>query len=589
MKCLFILKAQNNTLLICENNKLKYFELQEEHYLDVINKYLNDKINYNHVEIKREKEVIYYGEQYKIFELSIEEFTEVNNATNIKYISELIPSNLEYKDLKFLEIFCKDYCRVHFFRDVKLNNTEKSISKKNIIASIVISLLFNIFFIGINNNSYLGISVPIVVLFFVFGAVFTIGKIKKINFIGLYLLFIGILLSITYSIFTNPLLRTINLILVPLSLITGSFMIAFPQCEFTTKGIISNILPNITINIFNDSKLDIIKKSLDGRKISKIRNDKNLAILKGIIISIPILIILVVLLSSADGMFAIVFGNNLYKFLNAISTISPKAIVIRTVIFMVVFIYLYYLFSTFRFIIKKDYKNKSKEIDKNIANTILISINSLYLIFCYVQIKYLYIKANISMTSEEYSEYARSGFFQLLLVVILNIIIIVLFKSRIRNNRTTNILNTLITVISMGMTFSSMYKMKLYIDNYGMTRMRFLTSIFMFFILWILGFILVYLWKNINLYKYSIVIGSILYLSISFCNMDKFIARYNIKLNGNEVDVEYLSNLSLDCYDIVLQAYEDGKIEKDAFERYLDGKKITNKWYEYNYYNNRKF
>ena len=69
--------------------------------------------------------------------------------------------------------------------------------------------------------------------------------------------------------------------------------------------------------------------------------------------------------------------------------------------------------------------------------------------------------------------------------------------------------------------------------------------------------------------------------------MDKMIAEYNLNAKGKGVDIEYLSTLSLDSYDVVLKAYEQRKISKEQFMQYKDQKQLTSQWYEYNYYNDK--
>ena len=69
--------------------------------------------------------------------------------------------------------------------------------------------------------------------------------------------------------------------------------------------------------------------------------------------------------------------------------------------------------------------------------------------------------------------------------------------------------------------------------------------------------------------------------------MDKIIAQYNLDAKGNEVDIQYLSTLSLDSYDVVLKAYKEGNLDEDKFSEYKNQKIFAPKWYEYNYYNNK--
>lgn len=59
--------------------------------------------------------------------------------------------------------------------------------------------------------------------------------------------------------------------------------------------------------------------------------------------------------------------------------------------------------------------------------TILMMVNILYVIFTKIQVGYLYGGKNLPR-GFTYSEYARSGFFQLVFIVLINVISIILIK-----------------------------------------------------------------------------------------------------------------------------------------------------------------
>ena len=63
--------------------------------------------------------------------------------------------------------------------------------------------------------------------------------------------------------------------------------------------------------------------------------------------------------------------------------------------------------------------------DNIISNTILTILNFVYLIFCYIQIVNLFIGYS-NLPEYEYANYARQGFFQLMIVSIINLIIILI-------------------------------------------------------------------------------------------------------------------------------------------------------------------
>ena len=584
-KYLYILKTKGSSIVMHEDEKLKYFEGEDTDHLERVEKYIKDKMEYSFLKIIKEKDVIYYGDEYKVILIDVLEYKGVTDRSALKAFNEIKSEDIGYRDFRLLNIFCS---YEFITNDFELNKQEKQVTIKNTIMAVLIGLITIILFVGNNKFNYLGISVPIIVTIISASAIFSIGKVKKINYTGVYFLGVSILLSVTYAIFTNYIFREINIILIPLTLATGLYMINFSDIRLKGEDLLNNVIPNITIGIFINPHVGMIGKLFKNREDFNFKNSKYRGVIKGVIISIPLLIFLIVLLSSADEIFASIFEDTINNMINAISLIRTGGVLLKLIVFALVFIYIYYLFSSFKFMVKRTYKMTVTKLDKSMVNTILVLVNVLYLVFTYVQIKYLYIKvSNFNLSPAEYSSYARNGFFQLIAVVVLNIMIILYFKNRIDNSKLTCSLNTLMTILSFNMGLTSLYKMRLYIREFGMTQLRFVTSIFMIFILIMLVLIAVSLWKKIELFKYCIIIGSIIYLGINFCNMDKMIAEYNLNAKGKGVDIEYLSTLSLDSYDVVLKAYEQGKISKEQFMQYKEQKQLTSQWYEYNYYNDK--
>ena len=584
-KYLYILKTKGSSIVMHEDEKLKYFEGEDKDHLERVEKYIKDKMEYSFLKILKEKDVVYYGDEYKVILIDVLEYKGVTDRSSLKAFHEIKSEDIGYRDFRLLNIFCSDE---FITNDFELNKQEKEVTIKNVIMAVLIGLITIILFVGNNEFNYFGISVPIIVTVISASAIFSIGKVKKINYTGVYFLGVSILLSVTYAVFTNYIFREINIILIPLTLATGLYMINFSDIRLKGEDLINNVIPNITIGIFINPHVGMIGRLFKDREDFNFKNSKYRGVIKGVIISIPLLTFLILLLSSADEIFASIFEDTINNMINAISLIRTGGVLLKLVVFALVFIYIYYLFSSFKFMVKRTYKMTVTKLDKSMVNTILVLVNVLYLVFTYVQIKYLYIKSNnFNLTPAEYSSYARNGFFQLIAVVVLNIMIILYFKNRIDNSKLTCSLNTLMTVLSFNMGLASLYKMRLYIREFGMTQLRFVTSVFMIFILIMLVLIAVSLWKKIELFKYCIIIGSIIYLGINFCNMDKMIAEYNLNAKGKGVDIEYLSTLSLDSYDVVLKAYEQGKINKEQFMQYKEQKQLTSQWYEYNYYNDK--
>lgn len=588
-RVLYILNNNHQNYLLMEDDKIKYFDFNTD-LLGTIRKYLESIIKFNTLSIKRIKNIIYKNTKYTVVFVSINVLIDILNTDCFKNFSLIDISKLSYNDYFILNNTVPYQLKSNVFSEKPIPIPDVNNTLKITFVSILFALLSTIFFIGNSNINYIGISLPILVTLFVIYNLFFITPKHIFNLTACYFLFVSIVLSFTFAIYTNPLLRAINIFLIPLSLTTGLLLINYRSLNINSYDLKNIILPNITLGIFYNSQLELISKSIKATKVNEIikRNTKSLSILKGILISIPILLVLILLLGSADKIFFNVFQDTLNYLCSPLYSFNINVLLLKLFLFCLLFIIIYFVLSSSKYISYTEKIKKSKFIDKNIANTVLILINILYLLFTFIQTKYLYFKKDFySFTAEEYSEYARNGFFQLLFVVLINIAIIIYLNIKVSKNNLTSILTTTTTVISINMSIASLYKMGLYINNFGFTRLRFLTSIFIIYILILLFLLLLSLWKKINFIKHIIIIGSILYLLINFCNIDKIITKYNLSLNSRDVDIHYLINLSFDNYDEIIEAYKNGIIDNSQLKYYLRNKKSDFKWFEYNYHNKK--
>lgn len=91
-----------------------------------------------------------------------------------------------------------------------------------------------------------------------------------------------------------------------------------------------------------------------------------------------------------------------------------------------------------------------------------------YVLFCLVQFAGMTGAAALP-SGCTYAEYARSGFFQLLFVCIINIIIVLACLHYYRVSRALNVILTIICGCTYIMTFSSALRMIMYIKAYNLT------------------------------------------------------------------------------------------------------------------------
>ena len=300
-----------------------------------------------------------------------------------------------------------------------------------------------------------------------------------------------------------------------------------------------------------------IKRSI---KISKTTSKKIVSIL----IVIPIIIIILALLISADVQFKNLF-NFIYKPLNNINLwdIGMRIfLIIIKFIFTGAFInYLLYKYE------KEEYpENKTIKIEQFTIKLLLISLNAIYIIFDIIQIKSLFLH-HIG-NGIVYSEYARTGFFQLMFVSIINICILLLSKKSKETKLTKN-LSLLMVLLTFIIICSSFYRMYMYDTAYGYTILRLLVYITLITETILLIPTIIYIYNSkIKILKYYIIIITIIYSIINIYSIDKIIAKNNINRyeRTKKIDIEYLIELSYDDVEELYNFYnkvQDKKIKTE--------------------------
>lgn len=165
--------------------------------------------------------------------------------------------------------------------------------------------------------------------------------------------------------------------------------------------------------------------------------------------------------------------------------------------------------------------------------TVLGLICCLYLVFIGSQLPYFF-SAFVGQRPEGwqiYSEYARSGFFELCKIAAINLSLLTLAnlfcKKPQRENYALKILNCLLSLLTLILIATAFSKMALYIGAYGLSIRRLLPSLFMVFlaVVWV-GVIVLQKWQ-FSIVRLSAFTGTLMICALSLLNPDGFVARYN--------------------------------------------------------------
>lgn len=288
----------------------------------------------------------------------------------------------------------------------------------------------------------------------------------------------------------------------------------------------------------------------------------------GVFISIPLLLVIVGLLVSADAVFRDLFIRLFFGIR------LPEKPVWLFVLLAAGILGSYGIIAYLADGTMNSVVSEKSRWEPVVGITFLSIITVVYLVFSIIQISYLFLGSFDLPEGYTYAAYAREGFFQLLFVCMINLIIILICISRFRENKILKGILTLFSSCTFIMIASSAMRMILYIENYQLTFLRILVLWALAVITVLLAGCIVTIYKNnFPLLQFVTVTVTIFYIIFSLAKPDYFIARYNLTYNREDVDLGYLALLSTDAIPAMEEAGiikeildEDERIKEDLFK-----------------------
>lgn len=185
-------------------------------------------------------------------------------------------------------------------------------------------------------------------------------------------------------------------------------------------------------------------------------------------------------------------------------------------------------------------------------------LNGLFLVFLIVQVRYLFGGANLVEVTAglTYAEYARRGFFELVAAAALVVPVLLVADwaaadDQVRTRRVVRATSTLLVLLLIGVLASAAYRMKLYLDAYGLTEQRLYVSVIMIWLTGVLGWLAatVLRGRRRGFVFGALVAGLACIAVLHIVNPHALIARVNLSraVSGAEYDGKYLSTLSADA------------------------------------------
>ncbi|MCJ7694484.1 MAG: DUF4173 domain-containing protein [Anaerolineaceae bacterium] len=319
------------------------------------------------------------------------------------------------------------------------------------------------------------------------------------------------------------------------------------------------------------------KQKTEGEKKSSAR--KVTPFLRGILIALPLLLILGALLAQAD----LIFSDKNSNIIDWLKIEDFGSFVFRV---FYISILAYALTGAFVYVftqsVEKHPNNTNTALFKPFlgkveALIVLISVNLLFAAFLIIQFRYFFGgNANINFEGFTYAEYARRGFFELIAVAIISLLIFFalshITKRAKKSEKLTFSILGAILILQVGvMLLSAFYRLSLYEAAYGFTQERTVAHIFMIWLaVLLLGTLLLEVFnklQRIALALFLVIFGFT--ITLNLVNVDRFIARQNIAhaVAGNELDGSYLTwTLSEDATPALFDLYSGTSLPASLHE-----------------------
>ena len=289
-----------------------------------------------------------------------------------------------------------------------------------------------------------------------------------------------------------------------------------------------------------------------------------LAVLRGLLLALPVAIVFLLLLSSADLIFAD-WVEEALKWINLerLFDILGRA----TVVLLLGVVFLGAWVAAMRRSREEGLVRDGEPIVSSFlglteAGLVLATVDLIFALFVLVQFRYFFGgEANISQAGYTYAEYARRGFGELVAVSFLTLGLILLLgsltKQETRRGRAIfRSMSALAVAFTGVMLASAMFRLQLYERAYGFTRLRTYTHVAIILLaILFAAFLLLLFLGRLRRFAGVCLLGAIGFaLALGAINVDKLIVEQNFEHleEIGELDSWFLTTLSDDAVPVLV-------------------------------------
>lgn len=360
-----------------------------------------------------------------------------------------------------------------------------------------------------------------------------------------------LLLSLSFSIFENSVFYgTIHIVLA----LSFAYWVLVIMDARKSDELDEHIIGDFLSGIRRAMQVSELKIQVDGKLDPKSGKLKQIFI--ALIIGIPLLLIVFVLLLASDDGFRMVVED----LINAIQLDLATRIFTFIISIPVSIVLFTYIRNNYQHTGKQYDLSKKKKVSSLVFTIILGMLILVYLLF-FIGAFIGYMRFNAgSHSAYELSQFARNGFFPLLVVVLINLTVFISVKWLSANTTREKLMLTVLgseTLVLVVLAFAKLY---LYINSYGYTLLRFNVAWFLVVLFLCISIFMIGVWIKVNYVRISIATFACIFLSLQFVNVGKYMINYNIGLyqdgTRSYLDMSVVYAVGADGVDSIVELYE---------------------------------
>jgi len=434
-----------------------------------------------------------------------------------------------------------------------------------------------------------GVSVPLFLLLF-YAYFWTFGReaLRPPERAGWLLTAAVLLLALTYGLFDNPVFFVLNLMALP-GLVAWqlTYLLSDRKRSWHDPMLIADAIGHVIKQtlLHVPDLLAVFRRKPEHEDEPAGEGDSAFKqVMYGLLIAVPVLVIVLILLFSADGVLRTMAGEIPTWFANLTLGDGAARLIWSVVIGAFFFAYL----AGFRSPRRKppvqgpamaSLIEAPAKFQTLVTVTLMITLNIVYVLFVAFQFSYLFgAWQGVLPESASYAEYARSGFGELIGVTFINfaLLLIGMYATHPGEGKMRKVLNGLLVLLvfcSAAMLGSAFSRLLMYEEAYGYTRLRFLVHAFMIFLfLLLILFALCIRFRRLPLGRWMVALAVCAYLAVNYSLMDRMIALLNLQREEASADLDYLMGLSSDAVPVLVEysSQEGG----EAFDSLLREKAV---------------